>query len=329
MQKKLIDSFRREITDIRISLTNRCNLNCFYCHNEGLGKKQKPMSPQEDEMNIKKIFQISKIAYEFGIKNYKLTGGEPMLRKDLDDIINKITTIGDIEVSITTNGVFLDKRAQKLKDAGLDRVNISMDTCNPENFRKITNGGIKKVYEGIDSALKAELTPIKLNMVMAEPMQPFLDEMIEFVSKRDGLHLQIIEYMPEIVGDSHLQVDIDEIKKILDQRSDNKRKRKIHNRDQFIIDNTIIEVVDPVENPNFCANCNRIRITHDGKLKSCLNRNDDLIPTDETDDEELRSKFTELASKRVPYYGEYMIKNEKGEWMKNPEYIDNSLLELK
>ncbi|MDY6764476.1 MAG: GTP 3',8-cyclase MoaA [Halobacteria archaeon] len=322
MSNLLVDSFGRETTDIRISLTDRCNFDCFYCHNEGLGDTRGPREPQDNEMSTQKVLRIARIAHEFGIKNFKLTGGEPMLRKDLEVIVDGIADLEGTEVSMTTNGTFLPGRAQELKDNGLERVNVSMDTNNPEEFREITRGGIKRVYEGIDAAIDAGLTPVKLNMVMAKPMRPHLEDMVDYVRENSNLRLQIIEYMPEIVGQDEYHVDIDEVKNWLAQRADEVKTREMHHRNRYIIDGSMVEVVDPVQNPEFCANCHRIRVTHDGKLKGCLNRNDDLIPTQDANDDEIRGKFKEVVDNRVPYYGEYMIK-ENGEWVKNPEYEQN------
>ncbi len=318
--ERLVDNYKREITDIRISLTDRCNLNCFYCHNEGLGETRDPRGPRDNEMSTKKVLQIARIAHELGIRNYKFTGGEPLLRKDLEKIIQEVSKLQDVEVSLTTNGTFLKERAFTLKSNGLKRVNISMDTNDPDEFREITQGGINRVYEGIDAALEADLTPVKLNMVMAKTIRPYLEDMIKHVCSNEGMHLQIIEYMPELVGGEEYYVDIDQIKRKLKKKADNIKTRRIHNRNKYIIDGSVVEVVDPVENPEFCANCNRLRVTHDGKLKGCLNRNNGLIPLDSDKDKNIREKFYEVVENRVPYYGEYMIKNEKGEWMKNPEY---------
>jgi cyclic pyranopterin phosphate synthase len=130
--------------------------------------------------------------------------------------------------------------------------------------------------------------------------------------------------MPELVGDASMRVDIDEIHGYLDERADSVETREMHARDRYIIDGTVVEIVDPVGNEEFCANCHRLRVTHEGKLKGCLNRNDDLVPTEGASDAELRDAFERVVENRVPYYGEYMIKNEDGEWIKNPDYVETA-----
>jgi cyclic pyranopterin phosphate synthase len=322
MEDLLVDSFGRETTDIRISLTDRCNFDCFYCHNEGLGDTRGPAEPDENEMSTEKVLRVARTAHEFGIRNFKLTGGEPMLRADLPEIIEGIAALEGTEVSMTTNGTFLPGRATELREAGLERVNVSLDALDSEEFREITRGGVEHVLEGVGAAVEAGLTPVKLNMVMAKPMRPHLDDMVEHAASNDGLRLQIIEYMPELVGDVDYRVDIDEIHDYLDERADEVRTREMHSRNRYIINGTVVEIVDPVENAGFCANCHRIRVTHEGKLKGCLNRNDDLVPTEGASDEELRDAFRQVVDNRVPYYGEYMVKNENGEWVQNPEYAE-------
>ncbi|XGI83951.1 GTP 3',8-cyclase MoaA [Halorutilales archaeon Cl-col2-1] len=323
MSSLLTDDFGREVTDIRISLTDRCNFDCFYCHNEGLGDTRGPREPQENEMSTAEVLRIARVAHEFGIRNFKITGGEPMLRDDLEEIVGGIADLEGTEVSMTTNGTFLAGRAEGLAERGLERINVSMDTNDPEEFRDVTKGGIERVYDGIDAALDAGLAPVKLNMVMAKPMRPYLDDMIEYVTDNDGLRLQIIEYMPEIAGMPEFHVEIDEIKSLLARRADGVTTREIHNRSRYEIDGTVVEVVDPVENPEFCANCHRIRVTHSGGLKGCLNRNDDVVSTLGATDDELRDKFRKVVADRVPYYGEYMVKDDDGNWVKNPEYEDD------
>ena len=322
--KRLVDSFGRETTDIRISLTDRCNFDCFYCHNEGLGDTRGPSEPDENEMSTEKVLRVARVAHDYGIRNFKLTGGEPMLRADLDEIVEGIASLEGTEVSMTTNGTFLPGRATELADAGLERVNVSMDALDSDDFREITQGGMEHVLEGVGAAVEAGLTPLKLNMVMAKPMRPHLPDMVDHAASHEGLRLQIIEYMPELVGDADMRVDIEEIHGYLDERADRVETREMHARDRYIVDGTVAEIVDPVGNEEFCANCHRLRVTHEGKIKGCLNRNDDLVPTEGASDAELRGAFERVVENRVPYYGEYMIKNDEGKWVKNPDYVETA-----
>src|SRR3989441_1127456 len=207
----LVDAFGREVTDIRVSVTKRCNFGCIYCHDEGLGPILKPRMPHEDEMSVAEIERLLRVAREFGIRSVKFTGGEPLVPR-----------------------------------------------------------------------------------------------MIEYISDGDGLKLQLIQFMPELVGQQNWMVDIDRLKKWLERRADKVLVREMHHRRIYLFNGAEVEVVDPVYNAEFCMNCHRIRVTHQGELKGCLNRNDDLIPTRSLDDDGLRQAFRQVVANRVPYYGAYV-----------------------
>src|SRR5438132_235148 len=189
----LVDAFGREVTDIRVSVTKRCNFGCIYCHDEGLGPILKPRMPHEDEMSVAEIERLLRVAREFGIRSVKFTGGEPL-----------------------------------------------------------------------------------------------------------------IQFMPELVGQQDGMVDSDRLKKWLESRADKVLVREMHHRRIYLFNGAEVEVVDPVYNAEFCMNCHRIRVTHQGELKGCLNRNDDLIPTRGLDDDGLRDAFRRVVANRVPYYGAFV-----------------------
>lgn len=316
----LVDGFGREVTGVRISLTDRCNFDCVYCHNEGLGDTRGPMEPQEDELTADEVVRFLEVAAEFDIEAVKLTGGEPMLRQDLEDIIRR--TPEAMEVSLTTNGTFLPGRAQELVTAGLDRVNVSQDALEPEAFAELTkSGAYDRVMEGVQAALDAGLDPVKLNMVVFEPTAGYVPEMVEYVGENSGLQLQLIEYMPELAGHPEWAIDIDRVHEWLSEEADRVENREMHARRRYWVDGGMVEIVDPVGNEDFCANCHRVRVTHDGYLKGCLNRNDDLRSMGGMSREEIRTAFRETVADRVPYYGEYMVKNDAGEWEVNDKYL--------
>src|SRR2546422_571543 len=301
----LVDAFGREVTDIRVSVTKRCNFGCIYCHDEGLGPILKPRMPHEDEMSVAEIERLLRVAREFGIRSVKFTGGEPLIRLDMEQIIDRsVRQLPD--VSMTTNGSMLAKRAEGLRDAGLKRVNVSIDSLDPAAFRDIRKGELAPVLRGIQEALRVGLKPVKLNMVVFKQTLPHIPRMIEYISDGDGLKLQLIQFMPELVGQQDWMVDIDALKKWLEGRADKVLVREMHHRRIYIFNGAEVEVVDPVYNAEFCMNCHRIRVTHQGELKGCLNRNDDLIPTRGLDDEGLRAAFRNVVANRVPYYGGYM-----------------------
>ncbi len=336
----LTDEFGREVTGVRVSLTDRCNFDCVYCHNEGLGDTRGPMDPQDDEMDTDDVVRFLEVAAEFDVDAVKFTGGEPMLRQDLEEIIRR--TPDQMEVSLTTNGTFLPGRAEDLVDAGLDRVNVSQDALDPEDFAAVTkSGAYEKVLEGVEAALDAGLDPVKLNMVVFEHTAGYVPKMVDHVAENEGLQLQLIEYMPELTGKPGWNIDIQRVHDWLADQAVEIEHREMHDRKRYWVGSSaeseresdaaidaadselgMVEIVDPVENPSFCANCHRVRVTHEGYLKGCLNRNDDLRSMGEMTKAEIREAFREVVANRVPYYGEYMIQNEHGEWEINDKYID-------
>jgi cyclic pyranopterin phosphate synthase len=278
------------------------------------------MDPQENEMSADEVVRFLEVAAEFDVDSVKFTGGEPMLRDDLEEIVSR--TPDGMEVSMTTNGTFLPGRAVGLREAGLDRVNVSQDALDPEDFAAVTNSGAyDQVLEGVRAAVDAGLAPVKLNMVVFEHTAGYVEEMVEHVGANEGLRLQLIEYMPELTGRPEWNVDIGRVHDWLDGIADRVERREMHGRRRYWVDGGMVEIVDPVENPEFCAECGRVRVTHEGYLKGCLNRNDDLRPMGEMSRPEIRAAFREVVANRVPYYGEYMIRTGDGEWELNDEYV--------
>ena len=316
----LEDAFGREVTGVRVSLTDRCNFDCVYCHNEGLGDTRGPMEPGEDEMSTDDVVRFLEVAAEFDVDSVKFTGGEPMLREDLEEIVRR--TPDSMETSLTTNGTFLPDRADALADAGLERVNVSQDALSPEAFRAVTkSAAYDDVVAGIDAALAAGLAPVKLNMVVFEQTAGYVPEMVDHVAENSGLQLQLIEYMPELAGNPEWAIDIQRVHEWLEQQADRVEQREMHGRRRYFVGDGMVEIVDPVGNPHFCANCHRVRVTHEGYLKGCLNRNDDLKSMGEMSKPEIRAAFRAVVDERVPYYGEYMIR-EDDDWVFNEKYID-------
>ncbi|EJN59098.1 GTP 3',8-cyclase MoaA [Halogranum rubrum] len=322
----LEDDFGREVSGVRISLTDRCNFDCVYCHNEGLGDTRGPMDAQDSEMSADDVVRFLEVVEEFGVEKVKFTGGEPMLRQDLEEIIRR--TPDSMETSLTTNGTFLPGRAEALKEAGLSRVNVSQDALDREAFAEITkSGAYDKVMEGVQAALDAGLRPVKLNMVVFEHTAGYVEGMVDHVAENDGLQLQLIEYMPELTGKPEWNIDIQRVHNWLADIADHVETRDMHDRKRYWVGGApesgggMVEIVDPVENETFCANCHRVRVTHEGYLKGCLNRNDDLKPMGEMSKPEIREAFREVVSNRVPYYGEYLVKNDRDEYVVNEKYL--------
>ena len=327
---------------MRVSLTDRCNFDCVYCHNEGLGDTRGPMAPRDHEMSTDDVVRFLEVAREFDVDSVKFTGGEPLLRQDAEEIIRR--TPDEMEVSITTNGAMLPGRAPALVDAGPERVNISQDALDEETFKEVTQAGAyDAVMDGIDAVLDAGLAPVKLNMVVFERTAGYVPEMVDHVAERGGLRLQLIEYMPEIAGHPEWAIDIDRVHDWLEDQAARVEQREMHDRTRYWVtpdgsekDGTeltdgsgdidesearMVEIVDPVENPTFCANCHRVRVTHEGYLKGCLNRNDDLRPMGEMTRDRIREAFQETVANRVPFYGEYMVRDDDGGWVVNKKYV--------
>jgi cyclic pyranopterin phosphate synthase len=316
----LEDDFGREVSGVRISLTDRCNFDCVYCHNEGLGDTRGPMDAQDSEMSADDVVRFLEVVEEFGVEKVKFTGGEPMLRQDLEEIIRR--TPDSMETSLTTNGTFLPGRAEALKEAGLDRVNVSQDALDREAFAEITkSGAYDKVIEGVHAAVDAGLTPVKLNMVVFKHTAGYVEGMVDYVAENDGLQLQLIQYMPELTGKPEWNIDIGRVHDWLADIADRVETRDMHDRKRYYVGEGMVEIVDPVENETFCANCHRVRVTHEGYLKGCLNRNDDLKSMGEMTKAEIRETFREVVANRVPYYGEYLVQNDRGEYVLNEKYL--------
>ena len=302
----LTDPYGRPIESIRISVTQRCNLGCFYCHQEGeTSKHGKEMTPEE-------IQRVVEIAASFSIKKVKLTGGEPLMRKDVFDIIHKIKyTRGIKEVSMTTNGILLSDNAENLKNAGLERVNISLYTLNAEKYKLITGlDAFENVISGIRTAVKVGFCPIKINMVLLKGLnEDEVGGMIRF-SSENGLILQIIELESPAETEVYMKyhAELEKMEKYLKSVAEKVVVQRMHHRRKYFLrEGGEVEVVRPMHNIEFCRNCNRIRVTSDGKLKPCLFRNSNLVDfvgplRNGASNEELKALFVEAAKRRAPFF---------------------------
>ena len=305
------DRFGRPVKSIRVSVTENCNLRCFYCHREGEWHKH------YDEMTPEEIEKILKIARGLDIRKVKFTGGEPLVRKDIVEIIRRASPLMDRDVSLTTNGTLLSKYAKDLKDAGLMRVNISLDTLKREKYKKITGLDLlNDALDGIYAAVEADLKPVKLNMVLLKGVNDDeIEDLIRF-SAESGTILQIIELEAPVekeqtpffkkyhLNPKFLEEHLERIAERIEYNELHRRKRFIFNFDGKKAE---VEIVRPMHNTTFCMYCTRIRLTSDGKLKPCLLRNDNLVDIltpmrDGADDEELRKLFIEAIMRRKPYW---------------------------
>ncbi|HOB07358.1 MAG TPA: GTP 3',8-cyclase MoaA [Methanoculleus sp.] len=289
----LKDPYNRTVTNLRISLTSRCNLRCIYCHAEG------EVNPKE-QMSTDEIAELMRVGAQFGIRSVKFTGGEPMLRQDLVDIIRSVPP--GIESSLTTNGTLLAPKAADLKEAGLARVNVSLDTLRPERYRRITGKDcLEDALEGIDAAIHVGLTPVKINMVLLDGInEDEIDDFMAFVRGKRDLVLQVIELME--FNECRFHGDVDSVEQELNERATRVVTRRMHHRKKYCLDGAEVEVVRPLHNTEFCAFCNRLRVTSDGNLKPCLLRTDNLVNIRGKHGKELEDAFREAVSRRRPYF---------------------------
>ena len=271
----LLDPFKRKINYLRISVTDRCNLRCRYCMpEEGIS-----LISHADILTYEELLRIVRVFAKEGISKVRLTGGEPLVRKGVVKFISSLSQIEQIkDLSLTTNGILLKEFAQPLKKAGLKRVNISLDSLKREKFHQITRkDGFKRVWEGIEEALQVGLSPVKINMVAIRGMN---DDEIESFAKLTfhfPLTVRFIEYMPAGDGEewkeSHL-LAIPQIKARLENmgrlitlppdRWDGPAKR-------FRLEGSIGEIgLIGAVSSHFCSDCNRLRLTADGKIRTCL-----------------------------------------------------------
>ncbi len=303
------DRFGRPVLNLRISITQRCNLHCPYCHREG---QEKEPDASVAEMTAREIVRLAKIAISLGISRIKLTGGEPLLRKDILDIVEGIAkSEGLQDLSVTTNGSLLASMAKDLQAFGLMRVNVSLPSLNESTYGRLMGGNLKDALEGINAAVDAGLHPVKINMlVLAGVNENEIPTMIEFAEKSGSL-LQLIELEPinlskEYYGRFHYPLETVEAN--LTKKALHIEERPyMHNRHVYYLSKGRVEIVRPIENTEFCAHCTRLRITSDGKLKPCLmvnkNLTDILTPLrNGVTDKELVEIFKATCLKREPYY---------------------------
>jgi GTP 3',8-cyclase len=298
MPNLMVDRYGRKVTGLRIALTPRCNLKCIYCHHEG------EIDPQR-EIPAEMAINAARAAADLGVRSLKFTGGEPLLRQDLAGLISQMPQ--ELDISLTTNGIFLAEQAQGLAEAGLDRLNISLDSLKHETYRAITGGregDLERVLAGIDAAKGAGLEPIKLNVVVLKKNEPQIPDLIEF-SRQKGMILQLIELL-DLRG-LGISGDIERIEQSLLECADRITTREMHRRKKYFIDGAEVEVVRPMDNTEFCAHCTRLRITSDGKIKPCLLRNNNLIDIGTCDREKIKVLLQKANDLREPYFGRNVI----------------------
>ena len=273
----ILDSFGRSINYLRISVTDRCNLRCIYC----MPPEGVPQMPHGEILSYEEIRIIVQAAAELGINKIRLTGGEPLVRADLPKLIKMLSRIGGIqELSLTTNGTLLKNYALELRQAGLSRINLSLDTLKPDRFRYITRlGRLKDVLEGISAAKKAGFDPVKINAVVMQGIND--DEILDFarMTCEEGCHVRFIELMPfkgmaEFVPSVEVRQRISLLGKLEPCPSITGNGPARYYR--LAGAKGTIGFISPLTELPFCSRCNRIRLTPDGRLRPCLLGEDEI-----------------------------------------------------
>ncbi|UCE16314.1 MAG: GTP 3',8-cyclase MoaA [Candidatus Bathyarchaeota archaeon] len=300
------DNHGRPVLNLRISVTQRCNLKCPYCHREG------EVANPSTEMTEDEIARIVGIAVGLGISRVKLTGGEPLLRSDIVNIVKNIAGLRGLrDLSMTTNGTRLASLAKGLREGGLNRVNISIPSLDAGTYRALMGGDLRDVLKGIRAAVDAELFPVKMNMLVLKNVNEHeIPKMISF-AEHSGTILQLIELEPVNLSASYYRryhPDLNGVEEELKKQARRVVTREdMQNRKVYFLPRVKVEVVHPIENTEFCLCCTRLRVTSDGRLKPCLMRSNNLVDMitplrNGADDEELKRLFLKAVKRREPYY---------------------------
>ncbi len=269
----MLDEYNREIDYVRISVTDRCNLRCAYC----MPEKGVEFIPHEEILTYEEIIRLCQSFAKLGIRKVKITGGEPLVRKNLPLLIKSIKEIDGIEnVTLTTNGLVLADHVEELVRAGIDSINVSLDTLNPEHFKTLTRfDKIDQVKKGIEETLKYENVTLKLNCVLLNTQDK--EDILDLVSlaKKNMIHVRFIEVMPIGMGRELKGLKEEEIKDLISEKygpltpykaSLGNGPAHYYKVDDFKGKIGFISAVSH----KFCSSCNRIRLTADGYLKNCL-----------------------------------------------------------
>ena len=275
-EQRLIDSLGRVHTNLRISVTDRCNIRCFYC----MPDENVRFRPRHEILTFEEIERFVRVVAPLGINKLRLTGGEPLVRAGLPKLVERLATIPGIhDIAMTTNGILLEEHAQALKDAGLTRVNISLDALSEETFRRIARrDGLDRVLAGIHAARRVGFPRIRLNAVAIKGItEPEVAPLTKF-ARDNGMEMRFIEFMP-LDAEEHWQQDQvlsgQEIRRLIEDaigplepaaRPDPSQPASDF---RFVDGGGTVGFINPVTQP-FCEDCNRLRITADGKVRNCL-----------------------------------------------------------
>jgi cyclic pyranopterin phosphate synthase len=316
------DTLNRPLRDLRISVTDRCNFRCVYCMPKEIFGPDYAYLPKEQVLTFEEITRLARIFSVFGVKKIRLTGGEPLVRKDLHLLVSMLAEIPDLDLTLTTNGVLLARHAQALKDAGLRRVSVSLDSLDNDVFKAMNDVDfpVKKVLEGMEAAQKVGLEPIKVNMVVKRGINESSVLPMSHYFREKGYILRFIEYMDVGHTNGWRTDDVVSSKEIVDMISaemplepiDPNYKGEVAERWRYKDGSGEIGVISSVTQP-FCRTCNRARLSAEGKLYTCLfavkgHDLKSLVRSGATDDE-ISDEIARLWGKRTDRYSELRSDN--------------------
>ena len=312
----LRDGFQRKIEYLRLSVTDRCNIRCRYCMPES-GIRG---SAKDQILSFDEITRLVSAFVELGVRSVRITGGEPLVRRGLPELISRLSALPDLEdLSLTTNGILLSDMAFDLKEAGLKRINIHLDTLDPERFQQVTRWGrLEEVLKGIETAQAAEFEPIKINAVLQKGINDQDIKTMALFAAQKRLTLRFIEIMPIGPGmalkENFLKTDyvLEELEKNFTLLPYGKTLGR-GPADYFkIVElNSIIGLIHPVSKP-FCDNCNRIRISADGRFQDCLAYEESThlrsyLRDPKIGDDDIRKKIQEMMTLKRSDHGGFLM----------------------
>jgi cyclic pyranopterin phosphate synthase len=271
-----MDSFGRKVDYLRISVTDRCNERCLYCMPEGY----KGWERQSDHLTMEEIVRVVRVAAGLGFRKFRLTGGEPLVRGDVPDIVRAITAIPGVEcVGLSTNGTRLAALAQPLREAGLRTVNVSLDALDPGIYHRITGGDVARVVAGIRAAVAVGFERVKLNCVLMRGVNEYELWPLVLFAAEHGLPLRLIELMPltttEVLTEKNF-LPVSKAMQLLarhDELIPQPERRLGHGPAKYYLlkqTGAIVGFIGALTNEHFCENCNKMRLTADGKVRPCL-----------------------------------------------------------
>jgi cyclic pyranopterin phosphate synthase len=314
----VIDTLNRPLHDLRISVTDRCNFRCTYCMPRGVFGRDYQFLPHEELLTFEEITRAARIFADLGIRKIRLTGGEPLMRRELETLVSMLATVPNVDdIAMTTNGSFPVSHVQSLKDAGLKRISVSLDSLDDAVFKKMNDADfpVASVLEWIEASEKAGLGPVKVNMVVRRgvneqsilPMARYFREhgqIVRFIEYMDvghsnGWRLDEVVSAKEIRDIIHAEMPIRPVKP--------NYRGEVANRYRYVDGSGEIGIIASVSQP-FCGDCNRARISADGRLFTCLFaiNGTDLrsMLRNGADDESIRNAITQVWQKRVDRYSE-------------------------